>query len=331
MRHNQSIPNPSREARFPRRGFSLVELMVVIGIIAVLASILVPVVSRAKRQARNIQCLSNIRTLQTALMAYVSQYRHTMLYQDRTILPGQLFTWEDALAPMYANEAVRLCPETPQPAGVGKKYAPKFGSSTLAYGIPKTDPGSVVPVKFPITPGQTTNVSYGSYGINGYLYYPDPGQTDSKNNPIPTYGGALAETKYTASTYNLHWFEDVTTLDGGAIPSTVTNAKVLVMPPGFGGSGSVPAFGDCNYFEAFPVSSDNGHDDPPTLNKYTLSTGDTSKDQLGRFCLDRHPHGVNIVFLDGHAATVPWAQLWQLRWNKGFVPILVTDPLFKDQ
>ena len=327
MRRKQTISNTLRTSRFRHGGFSLVELMVVIGVIAVLASILIPVVSRAKRQAKNVQCLSNIRTLQTALMAYVSQYRHTMLYQDYMSLPGQLFTWEGNLAPMYANEAVRLCPEATESSGV------TYGSSNRAYGMPKSDPRSIVPIAAPANPGDTTNVSYGSYGLNGYLYDPDPAQKNAAGVVAPTYGG-LAFTNYVATTYLKYWFEDVTTLDGGDIPATVTTIPGVTLPPGFGGAASVPAFGDCNYLDSFPVSSALAtHDKTPTPGAYNLGTGDTSGKggMLGRFCLDRHPHGVNIVFLDGHAATVPWAELWQLRWNKSFVPVQVTDVLFKDR
>jgi prepilin-type N-terminal cleavage/methylation domain-containing protein/prepilin-type processing-associated H-X9-DG protein len=58
-------------------GFTLVELLVVIGIIALLISILLPTLNRARAQANLIACQSNIRQLATAVQLYVLDYHGT--------------------------------------------------------------------------------------------------------------------------------------------------------------------------------------------------------------------------------------------------------------
>ncbi len=86
-RHKQSkpggTPRSARRVRLPEHwasGFTLVELLVVLGIISVLAGLLLPALARSRSKARAIACLSQVRQLNLALLMYAGDNNDRLVY-----------------------------------------------------------------------------------------------------------------------------------------------------------------------------------------------------------------------------------------------------------
>lgn len=94
-----------------RHGFTLVELLVVIGIITVLISILLPVLSKAREQARNVQCQSNMRQILMATLEYATANRGRLpIPGDITLDQGSYFALQNTTPGMLDFNAGTLLP-----------------------------------------------------------------------------------------------------------------------------------------------------------------------------------------------------------------------------
>ncbi len=105
-------------SRIGARAFTLIELLVVIAIIGILASMLVPAITRAKESGRAAKCLNNLRQIGLALQLYVGDNDNRMpVMRDRTYgtnavppPPPALPSPDVVLARQLAGTNIWLCP-----------------------------------------------------------------------------------------------------------------------------------------------------------------------------------------------------------------------------
>ncbi|HZN67650.1 MAG TPA: type II secretion system protein [Tepidisphaeraceae bacterium] len=271
------------------RGLTLVELLVVIGIIAVLIALLLPALNATKRRARTITCLSNLRQLGAAFHLYLIESK------GKSVGPMHQFGTHGDAGPLGVEHllvqdrgkgiqsSVMFCAEAAEPPartrGQGQEHYYYRGSVSHPWGYPDTRS---------YAEHATSPFRGSSYGMNGWLHHiwldrRWPGFVDSYYKP---------------SAY---------------IPLPAKE------------SARVPLFADATGANGLPW-----HTDSPPLRLNPHQPGPVN--EMGVygmshvFCIPRHGRAINVVFLDGHARSVPLAELWQLKWNKVWVPTQVALP-----
>ena len=149
----------------PGRGFTLVELLVVIAIIAILASMLLPALSRAKHQAKRAGCTSNLHQFVVAFTMYAMDNSDSMPTGWMPGVPRSV--WMGACQPYYNNVNVCVdpaCTSFRDSLSAADRFSRSFDFTYFSWGIMGTNG---YPVESWGAPGER-----GSYGLNSWMYNP---------------------------------------------------------------------------------------------------------------------------------------------------------------
>lgn len=261
-----------------RKGFTLVELLVVIGIIAVLIGILLPSLSKARRAANTTKCLSSLRMIGQGYALYANDYAGkwpVAVHDDQSTDPalklptGVDLRWYDRIFPYVGNSQ-----QVDRSADIAKAR-----SRSVIWGCPEW-------TKTTDFTNSTNDQLRPGYGMNYYTraYLEDGGKL--KDLAYITAGRGrypVSTTDYSNTAARLLICDSIWHIIGSPTSIDSSAASTWYPSPGIGFNSGTPKF----YVDA----SRHGRANMSHAEEY------------GSPCL-------NALFCDGHAATISVKDAW---------------------
>ena len=261
------------------RAFTLTELLVVIGTLAVLFSLLIPVAAKARSAARAASCLSNLRQMGAAWTMYVADNQGALPAYVWNTPQAPSEAWNGSWLGILQSYGVKgtgiLCPSAYQPLLVGaptdnkKPAQPRrgYGNATYAWtGQPDPQASSGTAITF-----NATVFREGSYGYNRYL-----------------------------------------TAHGGFGPDGKATSLVAIR-----NLSDVPLMMDCVFADVQPENGVPAAPPrmPPDLTGQKVLPGTPD---LWKLLIARHGNAINVAMADGSVRLVPLSALYRLTWNEAW-------------
>jgi prepilin-type N-terminal cleavage/methylation domain-containing protein/prepilin-type processing-associated H-X9-DG protein len=274
-----------------RLGFTLIEVLVVISVIALLAALLLTALAGAKERAQQAGCLSNLRQIGIAGLLYLQESRNAFPVNQPQLPnydPDAPVDWCHALTNYGATVALMVCPSTRVSPATDVQAG---GAADLTWVV-----GG--PFEFPYVPAM-----YGSYGQNGWM-------TDFITGAPSALGGDA----FGAPRYPAFLFKGLSALQKPATTPLFFDQNYIT----------------CTPLESDPPANDlyTGQSSPSTsyarvgMGCCTMLRhgGPTAHRSVPYSSGPLPPGGINMGLADGHVEystlTNLWTYTWHLNWAR---------------